>query len=331
MRKRRNEIRLIQFAIILTLIIFAGYITLYLYSASGDNKKIKLTSDACKEFGGVCRERCLANEVARTDCEGEMMCCVEVYPESHLDKSYMEDAVKNKDISKCNSVVNEAVKAACKLNVMDAIYMEFALQYNDRSYCELIDKEEMRAKCFTNLAKKMSNKEFCDEIRQINMRNNCITALALAKKDGMICLNNIDSEIPRNLCLKEVALDVKQASLCNQITMSAEANDCKLKVDLMKKTEGYVNCVSLAESECKENDWCEPIYFKMDCEGCEKFFEICLPENGRLCEDSGGSWNILDEDCNCYDKAWFEGFGCFACNKFAEEFSKKECERRIKA
>ncbi|MEK6816722.1 MAG: hypothetical protein AABY09_03850 [Nanoarchaeota archaeon] len=94
----------------------AGYITLYMYSTSNGEKNFKLTSDACHELGGKCRSSCNSNEIQKIKCD-DMVCCVEAYPASPEDRIYYNDALAMKDISYCNKVIDEEMKASCKLKV----------------------------------------------------------------------------------------------------------------------------------------------------------------------------------------------------------------------
>ncbi len=319
----------VQLAIILTLIIMVGYITLYLYSTSnGGDKTFKLTSDACHELGGKCRTSCNDNEIQKTKCE-DMLCCVQAYPASPEDIVYFKMAESEKEISYCNKIIDEEMKSSCKLRIMDLLNADFAIKYRDRKYCSLIDDEAERNECIARLAKEMHDIAVCNDIDIMGFRYQCVSDIAVGKKDAMLCME-IPSEIQQNVCLKEIAILIKEPGLCSQITMPTEVIDCKLKIELIGLSKDYVNCVKLPESLCTKTKGCTAIYFTPECIDCvNKKFEICLPDNDLFCENTSGSWNALEEKCNCEGKAWFDGFGCYSCDKFREESSIMECQRRL--
>lgn len=321
----------VQIAIILTLVTLAGYITLYLYSTSSGDKGFRLTSDACHEMEGVCRASCSGNEVPKTKCGEGMACCVEVFPSSPEDRIYYKGAEDGKDIGQCNRIIDDEMRASCKLEIMDMLNHDFALRYMDRKYCILIGDEGKREGCMAALAKEAYDISLCSEIDALGPRYKCIGAIAAARGDGMICME-IPPEIEQGICLKEIALLKSEIAICGQIAMPTEAADCRLKVELIRLRKGYVNCVKLPESACLQAGGCRAAYFTPECDGCNgKRFEICLPDNDRFCEDTLGEWDVLEEECGCRGKAWFDGFGCYGCDAFKESSSIMECERRLAA
>ena len=120
-RKKKHQYFYLQISIIFTLIVIFLYLTLYLFSTTGNQKGIKLSSDTCKEFGGICRDECLESEISKTKCKNEQICCVIFYPENPEDKVYLKYAVDDKDISFCNKILSDLLKASCKLQVMDLL------------------------------------------------------------------------------------------------------------------------------------------------------------------------------------------------------------------
>ncbi|MFH0797879.1 MAG: hypothetical protein V1906_00545 [Candidatus Woesearchaeota archaeon] len=324
----RHNYLYVQLAIILTLIIMVGYITLYLYSTSNGDKTFKLTSDACHELGGTCRTSCNDNEVRKTKCD-DMLCCVQAYPASPKDRIYLQLAESEKNISYCNKIIDEEMKASCKLKIMDMLNADFAIKYRDRKYCSLIDDEAKRNECIARLAKELYDIAVCNDIDILGFRYKCVSDIAIEKKDAMLCLK-IPSEVQQNTCLKEIAIQNKEQGLCSQITMPTEVIDCKIKIELIGLSKEHINCVKLPESVCTKTKACTAVYFTPECINCiTKKFEICLPNNDMFCENTFGSWNALEEKCSCGTKAWFEGFGCYGCDEFKEESSVQECQRRL--
>jgi hypothetical protein len=327
-RRRKFNDRYLEFALILTIVIIALYIFIFIYSTNGDTKTLKLTSDACKDFGGTCHSKCTDNEIQKTRCGDELVCCVEIFPESPDDRLYLKIGLNENNLEHCNNILDLEMKASCKLQIMDNLNSNFALTYKDSKYCELIGNQNKNIECLISLAKSLNNEQICQGISSLSSKNKCIKDLAISKKDSNICLD-INYEISKNSCINEIAVDTNLPSLCDQITMQIERNQCKLKIEL-KNLKLFPKCINLPESKCITEQWCEPLYFYPDCDGCpRKAFEICLPNNDLICESSGGSWNILKSTCNCQGEVWYDGSGCFKCNKFTNPYSIADCESKL--
>ncbi|MEA3378593.1 MAG: hypothetical protein U9Q69_03035 [Nanoarchaeota archaeon] len=328
-RKKRHEYYHIQLAIIFSLIIAFAYITLYIYSVS-DTAETNLSEKLCIELGGNCRTECYANEIPKADCDKNMSCCIQVHALGQDDEFNMDFAIKHNDLSYCNKILSDEMKAFCKLKVLDKINIGLAGIYNDISYCGLISEKSKAIECYLNLAVKNTNPEFCMNIDSKYQYYKCIKDISIKKADITLCKVIIEDALEKDRCIKDVALSSGKISYCREMVDIDESANCVLELELVNKISSHIKCVELTESECLNEARCRPIYFYPSCVSCPtRAFEICLNRNDGLCENSGGAWNILDEECNCYDKVWFKDFGCFHCTIFKEPESIKLCQQRM--
>lgn len=325
-RKKNHFHNYLQIAIIFTLIVIFLYLTLFMIIDSGDHV---IKSQVCTKLGGQCRINCLENELSKNDCKDGLICCIPLISESPKDNLNYEEAIEKKSLEHCNNIKSESMQKACTLKVLDILNKEHALKYSDSTYCEILSTKNKKQECYIELAELTKDIQYCKKLDTNYSKNNCFTNIAKFLKDPKICKENIKEESELNYCIKEIALISKDVNLCYNILNEYEKRDCILQIELLEKTPINFNCVKLDESDCLEEEFCEPIYFYTDCIGCsKKLFEICYYNNEKLCEDSGGSWNILYEECNCYSKVWFEGVGCFNCQEFNYQESKELCQNK---
>jgi hypothetical protein len=311
----------IELAIIFTLVVFVGYSFLYLYSTTGSDKVIKLTDNACIDLGGACRTDCYDNEIEKSECHGSEVCCIPLFNASPEDKIYFKYAISSQDLNRCNQIVDISLRSECKIKVMDSMNKVFAIKYEDRKYCDLIENQDKKDDCIVELAIKTKHPKLCSSLKNMD---HCLKLVAESSNEAKVCLE-IKSEALKNICIKNIAVSMKDKDLCDMISKE-EADDCRLKIDLINNIKDYVKCIELKESQCKNASMCKPLYYKTDCTDCSGLaFEICLPDEELLCEQNGGQWNILREECHCIDKRWYRGFGCISCEMIKDKKNKLAC------
>lgn len=303
-----------------TIFIVAGYAVLYF----SDTKEIP-----CSELGGTCKSMCAIGEKQVGSC-GDMKCCISAT--STYESSYFSDAVRKRDISLCSQLTLD-LQSSCKIMVMDALGSDMALKYNDIKQCNDIVDSGIKDNCMREIAWKLNNMGNCMNISSKSIKDKCVMFFALKQNDWQLCANSIEIDINRDICFKQLAIAAKSLAICNEISMGSEAADCNLKVELALHSENNIDCSIVPKAECGITRGCRPILVTDLLESLKDVYGGCSRDSKYFCRATGGKWVIsekilvVSETCDCGNKAYYEGYGCFDCNKF--EFAKSDCLRRL--
>ncbi|MBU2639004.1 MAG: hypothetical protein KJ955_08580 [Nanoarchaeota archaeon] len=305
-----------------TAVIIAGYVVLYMQDTS-------LEEAPCSAVGGACRANCLVGEAEAGWC-GELLCCVTTG--LSVTNADIANAVKQRDITMC-SRFGESQQASCKILVLDSIANDFALKYDDASYCESISSTGIKDSCFQAIAWKTNNMDMCSQISTPNARDRCMIYFAQKQKNWQICAENVQVDINRDQCFKQLAVATKSIETCSQISIESIASDCMLKVELALNSENNVDCSIIAKDDCSSVKGCKPVLITDPLESLKDAYAGCARNTRHFCETTGGTWivkrdGLFDvESCDCGSEAYYEGYGCFDCSKF--EHARNNCLKRI--
>ncbi len=307
-----------------TAAIIAGYALLYMQDTS-------LEQAPCSAVGGACRAKCLISEAEAGVC-GELACCISTG--LAITNADIANAVKQRNITMCGRF-DETQQATCKILVLDSIANDFALKFNDESHCEGITSIGIKDSCFQSVAWKTENMDICSKISAANARDKCMIYFAQKQGDWHICAENVNIDINRDQCFKQLAIAAKNIEICSQISLSPIASDCMLKVELALNSENNVDCSMVAKEECDSVKGCKPVLITDPLESLKDAYAGCARNARHFCETTGGKWvvsrdGIFDvESCDCGAKAYYDGYGCFDCSKL--EYARNDCLKRIKS
>ncbi|MDI6738267.1 MAG: hypothetical protein QME12_07195 [Nanoarchaeota archaeon] len=319
MHHKKKSLALLVLA---TMFIVAGY--LLLYTTPSENK------GSCAELGGICRQSCSLGERQISAC-GEMACCAPlassiIYPK-------FREAIAKRDISLC-ALLDSDLKKQCVILVFDSISSDMALKYNDSAHCREILDEGIRDSCTRELAFKTGSKAMCSEIKSEAAFDKCLMHFAAKAKDWQICVNELVRKIDIDICLKQIAIALKSIDVCSQMSLEPEKADCLLKVEIALNSKNNVDCSIVPKDECAQTKGCKPVLVTDPLEQLKDVYAGCSRDAKYFCEATAGKWAItmdgleISETCNCENKAYYAGYGCFDCNKF--EHAKSGCLRRLK-
>lgn len=305
-----------------TLFIVAGYILLYVTPAE------KMGS--CAKLGGICRQECFLGERNIGVC-GEMQCCISLT--SSVVSPKFTEAIAKRDISLC-ALLTPDLEKQCGILVFDSMSRDMALKYNDPKYCSEILDGGIKDGCLQELAYKAGNKELCSGISSESSLDKCLMHFAVSEKDWQICANDLVRAIDIELCFKQIAVASKSIEICSQMSMEGEKADCLLRVELALNSQNNVDCSLVGREGCSKTKGCKPVLITDPLEQLKDVYAGCSRDAKYFCEATAGKWVItsdgifdISETCNCGDKAYYTGYGCFDCNKF--QYSKSECLRRL--
>ncbi|MDD4877835.1 MAG: hypothetical protein PHO02_02235 [Candidatus Nanoarchaeia archaeon] len=318
MHHRKKSLALLVAA---TIFIVAGYILLYVTPAE------KLGS--CAKLGGTCKIDCSLGERRIGSC-GEMSCCIPLT--SSIVAPKFTEAVSKRDISIC-ALLTPDLKKQCEILVFDSISSDLALKYNDISHCDEIIDEGIRDSCIQQIAFKSGDKSLCSGIESESAFDKCIMHFALKARDWQICANEIVRKIDVDLCLKQIAVALKSIDICSQMSLEPEKADCLLRVELALNSENNVDCSIIGRENCESTKGCRQVLVTDPLEELKDVYAGCARDARYFCESTNGKWIVEDEfleiseTCNCGNRAYYAGYGCFDCAGFT--YSKADCLRRL--
>lgn len=309
--------------VLATMFIVAGYILLYV---TPDAQK-----GSCAELGGICRTTCSLGERQIGAC-GEMACCIPLT--SSLISPKFTEAIAKRDILLC-ALLTPDLKKQCEILVFDSISSDMALKYNDSAHCDEIVDEGIRDSCIRQLAFKTESKLLCSNISSDAAFDKCLMYFALKARDWQICTSELVREIDIDLCLKQIAVALKSFDICSQMSFESEKDDCLLRVELALNSENNVDCSIISKEGCAQTKGCKPVLVTDPLEQLKDVYAGCSRDARYFCESTKGKWVItsdgleISEACNCGDKAYYAGYGCFDCDKF--QYAKPDCLRKLQA
>lgn len=318
MHHRKKSLALLVLA---TIFIVAGYMLLYV--TPSENK------GSCAELGGICRTSCSLGERQIGAC-GEMACCIPLT--SSIVSPKFTEAIAKRDISLC-ALLTPDLKKQCEILVFDSMSSDLALKYNDIAYCNEILDDGIRDGCLQEIAFKTRNKRLCSNISSDSAFDKCLMHFAFAEKDWQICTNDIVREIDIDICLKQIAVALKSIEICSQMSLEPEKADCLLKVELAVNSQNNVECSIVGRDGCAKTKGCKPVLVTDPLEELKDVYAGCSRDEKYFCESTGGKWVVeeefleISETCNCGEKAYYAGYGCFDCNKF--QYAKSDCLRKL--
>lgn len=308
--------------VISTVIILFTYAAIYTYYSRDLTKP-------CEEQGGVCKAGCGFGETEIDTC-GDLECCVPIRMAAASKAIAM--AVKQRDILLCTSA-EENFQKQCKVMVLDAISADQALKYNDVKYCNSILDTPVKEKCYASLAQKTGNLSLCGLIGEDARHDSCYIWFAERRANWGICTDLVNPDFHRDICLKEVAIITKDVAICSQVSMESESADCRLKVDIALNIQNNVDCAMLTKDECLTAKGCRQILINDPLEDLKDAYGGCARDEKYFCLNSKGKWAetgsglYVAESCDCGERVYYDGYGCFSCEKFM--YARDECLRKL--
>ncbi len=130
--------------------------------------------------------------------------CSNIKNESELVKCYANLAIDNDDPSFCQKISKKLI-----LNC----YQVAASISNNWDYCDYIKEDEWQSNCIYTVSFKTNppKRELCDRIRNITTKGFCLRELANEKKDVTVC-NEIEDIIEREYCFDNLAENAIQVN-----------------------------------------------------------------------------------------------------------------------
>lgn len=170
------------------------------------------------------------------------------------DKCFSLIAQSTKDLTICNEIANETIKADCMIKT-DYIKQLSSNQTKNVSCAELADAA--RDKCYSLLAAKTGDEKFCDKLSGQTSALKCRASVRLAKepKTPVKC-SNLEG-LKKDKCYALLAEATKKIDLCDKVTNTVLKSSCITKINstnvtIQVKSE-VVNCNVLNNISAKDS------------------------------------------------------------------------------
>ena len=307
-----------------TVFIVAGYIVLFY----GNGKP----QASCSELGGTCRGSCIAGEITQEGCGSSLACCVPAGLSSG--GAQAAEAVAKRDISMCSGL-DESTAPYCRLLVTDAISRDMAMKYADAAYCLDINDLATKDGCLSDIALKTRNISLCSSISSAGIKDKCLIMFVSGSGDWQVCVEKVSRQLNKDLCFRQLAVATKNSEICRQISMESGAMNCMLAVELALASPSSIDCSILPQEECSGVKGCKPVLINDARELLKDVYAGCSRDAKFFCTQTGGRWAVqthgieISETCDCGNKAYYEGYGCFSCDSF--NLAKYDCMKRLEA
>jgi len=262
--------------------------------------------------------------VTQTDPEEETQAQADYSPclsmESLMEKNFCirEKAISFKDVSGCElsepSFIDGCVKA-------------FALEFSDETICENIPDGSIKWECYSEIGKKLDHESVCLKIPP-TISNNiyrgiCLKDVAIASKDASICtkINYFfyEGENVKDSCIESLIYNISDENICLSVSDSDLKDDCLLQAALKTKNLDVCNLIS---SEGKLNECVENLENYLPAKSCEELNSEtekseCLMNRAIENEDSSICESIANFDIqgNCFSSIAVSQTNSSLCEK----------------
>jgi len=147
-----------------------------------------------------------------------------------LVQCYTQVAVSNKDLSGCDKITDNFMRAEC--------YSEVAVARQDTAGCYRASYQiGIQESCFDQIAAIKNDLAICSSKQAISdfyissaqSRTECYAAVAAARKDASLCASIPSSDPNYASCYVQVASSTQDATVCNALTDPSSQTFCKQK------------------------------------------------------------------------------------------------------
>jgi hypothetical protein len=152
-----------------------------------------------------------------------------------LDNSIFTEATGSGNISRCNDILDKALKASCEQVIDDRTATSAAVSDLDKSKCGKVSDERYRKECETQVDEKIDFKKKNENLVKELESNSQIENEALKNDDDNLC-KKIEDLNQKNTCLYNVianrAITKKDKSICKQLPTAEIISSCEGNVKL---------------------------------------------------------------------------------------------------
>lgn len=176
-----------------------------LTSCNGNNITGAFTKDECSSLKGSTNVDNCYFETAIAD--KDIALCDKITMEPLKDVCISEIGISSNDIEVCKEL-DELVQGSCYANI--------AINNNDESICKLIGADYWWNICHYEVGLAKNDEDICFEMYDEDKAAECFTAIALAKEDPFSCTWILSPKTER-WCYRKVAVLTGNASICKRI------------------------------------------------------------------------------------------------------------------
>ncbi|MBS3106622.1 hypothetical protein J4419_03095 [Candidatus Woesearchaeota archaeon] len=135
---------------------------------------------------------------------------------------FMGVAQAKKDPALCEKMVSAQGKTGKGTQEYELCMIGVATKASD---CNALSSLSAKDSCINSIAKKTEDAQLCQEISSRDTQYNCVQYLASVKKDWTLC-NALDQP-NADACIQIIAIQTRNAGLCDQIETSRLREGCK--------------------------------------------------------------------------------------------------------